>query len=41
MFIGLGVMGVWTLMAELRVYLVIAMLVIALIQHARQKEVRV
>ena len=41
LFIGLGVMGVWTLMAELRVYLVIAMLVIALIQHARQKEVRV
>lgn len=40
LFISLGVMGVWTLMAELRVYLVIAMLLIALIQWVKQKGVR-
>ncbi|MBR5022836.1 MAG: hypothetical protein IKY18_06520 [Oscillospiraceae bacterium] len=40
LFISLGVMGVWTLMAELRVYLVIAMLLIALVQWVKQKGVR-
>lgn len=40
LFIGLGVMGVWTLMAELRVYLVIAMLLISVIQWVKQKGVR-
>lgn len=33
----LGVMGVWTLMAESRVYLVAAMLVVALIMHIVRK----
>lgn len=35
----LGVMGVWTLMAESRVYLIVAMLIWALVLHFR-KEVR-
>lgn len=33
LFIGLGVMGVWTLMAELRIYLIAVLLVAALIKH--------
>lgn len=35
----LGVMGVWTLMAESRVYLVVAMLVAALVMKLRRKAV--
>ena len=34
LFIGLGVMGVWTLMAKLRIYLIAALLVAALIKRA-------
>lgn len=34
LFISLGVMGVWTLMAEIRIYLIAALLVAALVQKA-------
>ena len=37
----LGVMGVWTLMAESRIYLVVAMLIAALIKRFSSKAVRV
>lgn len=37
-FIGLGVMGVWTLMAEIRIYLVFVMLAIAIVQMVKQKK---
>ena len=41
LFIGLGVMGVWTLMAELRIYLIGALLAAALIKRAvSRKKVR-
>ncbi len=33
----LGVMGVWTLMAESRVYLILGMLIWALVLHFRKK----
>ncbi|MCD7805428.1 MAG: hypothetical protein LUH03_09885 [Oscillospiraceae bacterium] len=34
LLITLGVMGVWTLMAEIRIYLIIALLIIALVKRA-------
>ena len=37
LFIGLGVMGVWTLMAELRIYLIAVLLVAALIKRAASR----
>lgn len=38
-FISMGVMGVWTLMASIRIYLIAAMLAIALIRKAMRKGV--
>lgn len=38
LFISMGVMGVWTLMASIRVYLVAGMLAIALIKSAVQRK---
>lgn len=36
LLISLGVLGVWTLMAEIRVYLIIALLIISLIMRVRK-----